>query len=141
MDPQRGKQCLGVPLQTPLSQRGKITRNTANSASHDDPTGAMTSADVVELLGVLQRQEERYAEELRKRDERLAELESDISELRDRATKIPSTPPGTVDISRGPQGLRVKGPAGYALAVAGLLFATAVLAAVLIHQIKAIWPK
>lgn len=142
MDPKRGKQCLGVPLpvppsqRNPSSQRNPLTRSTANATSQDDPSGAMTSTEFVEVLAALQRQEERYSEELRRRDERISELESDISELRERQTKIPSTPPGTVDISRGPQGLRVRGPAGYALAVAALLFG-----AVLLWQLKTIWPK
>lgn len=129
VDPTKGKQVLGVPI-APVTEANPLraTMRSSMSESRDEPRSGRLSKDELDVLLMhLQGVEERYAEALKARDERISEIENELRELHERTTKIPSTPPGNVDISKGPQGVRVRGPAGYALAIAALLFAAAVL--------------
>ena len=122
VDPKLGKQVLGVPI-VPISEANpmRATMRSSMSESHDEPRSSRLTRDELDaLLTHLRGVEERY-------QAAIAALEQRLDELHERTTKIPSTPPGNVDISKGPQGLRVRGPAGYALAIATLIFAAAVL--------------
>lgn len=108
----RGKSSCGVPIE----ERALGLRE-----SHDEPRqDELTPSQFETLMAHLQGVEERY-------QAAIAALERRLDELSDRATKVPSTPPGTVDIQRGPQGLRVRGPAGYSLAIAVVLLAAVAL--------------
>lgn len=138
VDPTKGKQVLGVPI-VPVTEANPLraTMRSSMSESRDEPRSGRLSKDELDVLLMhLQGVEERYTEALKARDERISEIENELRELHERTTKIPSTPPGNVDISKGPQGVRVRGPAGYALAIAALLFA-----AVALWQLKPLLTK
>lgn len=113
VDPKLGRQCMGVPLPTVAKSQTPNPKRASMSDSRDEPiSGQLSTNELSLLLAHLQDVEERHRAAI-------AELRSEVDALSERASKLPSTPPGNIDITRG--NLRVRGPAGYALAIVALI--------------------